>query len=40
MVTGLVEAAGEVCGERLLVASASVFIKLTAGDGHTGPGEG
>lgn len=34
MVTGLVEATGEMCGERLLAASTGVFIELTARDGH------
>lgn len=40
MITGLVEATGEMCGERLLVATTCVFIELTARDGHTWTGEG
>lgn len=39
MITGLVEAAGQVCGQALLMAPAGVFIELTAGDGHTGAGQ-
>lgn len=40
MVTGLVEATGELCGERLLVASTGVFIELTARDGQAWTSEG
>lgn len=36
MITGLVESAGEVGSQRLLVAASGVFIQLTAGDGQTG----
>lgn len=40
MVTGLVEPAGQVSGQRLLVAAPGVFVQLTAGDGQTGRGHG
>lgn len=40
MVTGLVEATGEMCGERLLVASTGVFIEFTARDRHAWTSEG
>lgn len=39
MITGLVEAAGQVCGQALLMAPAGVFIELTAGDGRAGAGQ-
>lgn len=35
MVTGLIEPAGKVSGQRLLVAASGVFIQLTAGDRQT-----
>ncbi len=38
MITGLVEAAGQVCGQALLMAPAGVFIELTAGHGCAGLG--
>ncbi len=40
MITGLVEAAGQVCGQALLMAPAGVFIELTAGHGCAGAGAG
>lgn len=39
MITGLVEAAGQVCGQALLMAPSGVFIELTAGYGRTGAGQ-
>lgn len=36
MVARLVESAGKVGGQGLLVAPSGVFIELTAGDGQTG----
>lgn len=36
MITGLVEAAGQVRGQPLLVTPAGVFIELAAGDGNVG----
>lgn len=40
MITGLVKAAGQVCGQALLMAPPGVFIELTAGDGCAGTGQG
>lgn len=39
MITGLVEAAGQVCGQPWLMAPAGVFIELTAGHGCAGAGQ-
>lgn len=36
MIAGLVEAAGQVRGQPLLVTPAGVFIELAAGDGNAG----
>lgn len=39
MVAGLVQAAGQVRGERLLVAAAGVLVELAAGHGQAGRAE-
>lgn len=40
MIAGLVEAAGQVSGERLLVTSSGVFVQLAAGNRRTGGSHG